>query len=68
MLAEGEQFLVGALLHHLAVLYKHYPIGVGDRGQSVSDDDRRPSLRGRVQSSLHRGFAVEIQRGGSFIQ
>lgn len=68
MLAKGQQFLVGTLLNHLAVLYKHYPIGVRDGGQSVSDDDRRPSLRGSVQSSLHGGLAVKIQRGGGLVQ
>eukprot|EP00967_Tisochrysis_lutea_P020802 scaffold23608_cov24-Tisochrysis_lutea.AAC.3 len=59
-LADGEEFVVRALLDDDALLHNGDHVGVADRGKSVCDGDRREG------GALHdrRGGLVEQQDGG----
>ena len=47
--------------------YSH-SVGVLDRGQTVSDGNRRASLSGMVESLLHDLLGVRVERGCSLIE
>src|SRR3989338_7537191 len=64
----GQQFLMGALFHYLALVQHDYPIHFLNGGQTVCDNDSGFPFHQLDKSILNVGFADTIQRTGGFIQ
>lgn len=63
-----EQFGVGALLGHAAVVDDDDLVGVVDRRQAVGDNHRRAADEQLVEGILHEFFALRIECRGGLVE
>ena len=63
-----EQFGVGSLLDDLSAAYHGNGVRVVDGGETVSDDNARPSLPCLVQGLLDYLLALSVQGRGGLVQ
>jgi hypothetical protein len=66
--AGGEQLLVGAALHDLAVVEHQDLVGVRDRREPVRDDDRGAPPEGRVECGLHERLVLGVEVTGRLVE
>merc|ERR1719258_898703 len=64
LLADGQQLVVRALLHHTPLVDDGDLVGATDRRETVSDHDRRALLLSHdlVESRLHDALALVVER------